>query len=127
MINTITTQSDKLLATTTELVDPAKIRQIEYIINPNGQIQRINGKASTLTIDNKEFIIQMPDIATIHLGATNNFNITKLADSGAASNFAKDANTLLYIPESTDSIVTSNEATKSDITINGTDILDLDK
>lgn len=40
----MTTKSNKLLATTTELVDPNKIKQIEYIISPSGQIQSISNK-----------------------------------------------------------------------------------
>lgn len=41
--------------------------------------------------------------------------------------FKKNSNTLLYIPEPTDSIITGNEATKTKITINGNDIIDLSK
>ena len=77
----MTSLSSKLLATTTELIDPSKIKQIEYIIDPNGQIQSINGKKSTLTIDTKEFVVTMPDIENIHLGATDDFKILELADS----------------------------------------------
>ena len=125
VVNTITDQSNKLLATTTELVDPAKIKQIEYIISPNGQIQSINGKTSALTIDNKEFVVKMPEIANVSLGTTSDFDIQKLTDSGIANTFKKDANTLLYIPEPTDSVITGNEATKSKININGIDVFDL--
>lgn len=127
VINTITNQSNKLLATTTQLVDPSKIKQIEYIIDPHGQIQSINTKGSTLIIENKELIVLMPEIANIHLGTTDKFKIQKLADSGAINEFWKDGNTFLYIPEPTDSVVTGNEATKSKITINGIDVIDLDK
>jgi len=81
VINTITSQSNKLLATTTEIVDPNKIKQIEYIINPHGQIQSINTKISTLESENKEFIVQMPEIAKIHLGLTSKYKILTLADS----------------------------------------------
>lgn len=87
MINTITNQSNKLLATTTQLVDPSKIKQIEYIIDPHGQIQSINTKESTLIIENKELIVLMPEIAKIHLGTTDKFKIQKLADSGAINEF----------------------------------------
>lgn len=77
----MTSQSNKLLATTTELVDPSKIKQIEYIISPHGQIQSINTKVSKLTIENKAFIVLMPEIAKIHLGASSNFEIKTYADS----------------------------------------------
>ncbi|MEI7918874.1 MAG: hypothetical protein WCH65_01305 [bacterium] len=39
--------------------------------------------------------------------------------------FSKNANTIIYIPEPTDSIVTSNEASSSKITINGKDVFDI--
>lgn len=127
IINDITTKSNKLLATTTEIVDPNKIKQIEYIINANGQIQSITNKQSTLTIENKEIIVLMPSIAKIHFGATNNFQIQKLADAGALSSFKKNTNTILYIPEPTDSIISGNQATKTRITINWVDVIDLSK
>lgn len=124
MINTVTAQSYKLLATTTELVDPSKIKQIEYIVNPNGQIQSISNKESTLTIDNKNFIVQLPEIGEINLGATESFKIDTLADTGAVSGFGKNTNTLLYIPEPTDSIITANDTTKSKIIINQETVID---
>lgn len=127
VVNTMTQQSNKLLSTTTQLIDPNKIKQIEYIIDPHGQIQNIGTKESTVTIENKEFIVLMPEIAKIHLGATNDFTIQKIANTGAIAEFKKNSTTLIYIPEPTDSIVTGNETTKSTININGTDVLDLSK
>ncbi|MEI8009087.1 MAG: hypothetical protein WCI00_07055 [bacterium] len=62
-------------------MDPSKIKQIEYIIDPHGQIQSINTKESTLTIENKGFIVLMPEIAKIHLGNTSDFKIQKIANT----------------------------------------------
>lgn len=126
-INTITNQSNKLLATTTQLIDPNKIKQIEYIISPQGQIQSISNKEATLTIENNEFLVMMPEIAKIHLGKTDTFTIQQITDTWAASEFKKDKNTVLYIPEPTDSVITGNETTKSKIIINGIDAIDLVK
>jgi hypothetical protein len=75
------TQSNKLLVTTTQLVDPTKIKQIEYIINPNGQIQNINNKEYSLIIDSGAIIAQMPEIVEVSMGASENFTIQKLVDS----------------------------------------------
>jgi predicted RNA-binding protein with RPS1 domain len=69
----------------------------------------------------------MLDIANIHLGKIADFKIQKIENTGAVVEFAKNSNTLLYIPEPTDSVVTGNEATKSQITINGMTIIDLDQ
>lgn len=73
--------SNKVLASTTELIDPSKIKQIEDIVTPQGQIQSISNKGYSLIIENKEFIAVLPEIAKIHLGATQNFKIQTLADS----------------------------------------------
>ena len=127
VINTITDQSNKLLATTTQLVDPSKIKQIEYIINPHGQIQSIGNKEAILRIEKEEFIVFMPEIAKIHLGETSDFKIQTIENSWAVNEFKKDSNTIVYIPEPTDSIITGNEASKSKITINGIDVIDLNK
>ena len=62
-------------------MDPSKIKQIEYIIDPNGQIQSITNKVATLAVEDKKFVIEMPEIAKIGLGATNTFSIQKLTDS----------------------------------------------
>ncbi|MEI6118601.1 MAG: hypothetical protein WCP92_05245 [bacterium] len=62
-------------------MDPNKIKQIEYIINPNAQIQSITTKVSTMIIENKEFVVLMPEIAKIHLGLTSNYTIKTLANS----------------------------------------------
>jgi hypothetical protein len=78
-----------------------------------------------MIIENKEFVVLMPEIAKIHLGLTNTYKIKTLANSGAIGEFTKDSNTLIYIPEPTDSVITGNEATEKKITINGKDVLDL--
>ncbi|MCX6825442.1 MAG: VCBS repeat-containing protein [candidate division SR1 bacterium] len=127
IINTITNQSNKLLATTTELVDPSKIKQIEFILNPHGQIQSINNKTATLTIENKKIIGTLPNIAKIDLGLSNQYKIQTLIDSGAISEFKKDSNTLIYIAEPTDSIISGNQATTTKVTINGIDVIDINK
>jgi hypothetical protein len=123
----MTDKSDKLITTTTQIVDPNKIKQIEYIIAPYGQIQSINGKQSSLLIEDKEFIVFMPEIARIHLGNTLDFKIKKIEDKEAILQFTKDSNTVLYIPEPTDSIITGNEANKSQIIINGMVIMDMNQ
>lgn len=77
----MTDKSKKLLATTTELVDPSKIKQIAFIIDPHAQIQNLTDNISSLTIENKELIAIMPETAKIHLGNAANYQIQKLADT----------------------------------------------
>jgi len=126
-VNKITEQSNKLLATTTQLVDPNKIKQIEYIISQNGQIRSINETPVPLTIENKQLMIRIPNVSDINLGASDTFTIQSIEDTWSISESEKDENTIIYIPEETDSIITSNEATRTKIRINDVDIIDIDK
>ncbi len=126
-INTMTDKSKKLLATTTELVDPSKIKQIEFIIDPHAQIQTIMDKTSSIIIENKELIVLMPEVAKIHVGNASSYQIQKIADTWSLKGFGKNANRILYIPEPTDSIITGNIATNQKITINWSDVIDLSK
>lgn len=63
----MTSKSNKLIATTTELVDPNKIKQVDFVLNPNGQVQSINQGEFALTIQDKKLVVNMPDIAKIYL------------------------------------------------------------
>jgi hypothetical protein len=57
------------------------------------------------------------------MGKTQDFIIQQLSSTGDINNFSKDTNTLLYIPEPTDSIITGNQSTKTSIRINGKEII----
>jgi len=70
-----------LLATTTQLVDPNKIKQIEYIISQNGQIRSINETPVPLTIENKQLMIRIPNVSDINLGASDTFTIQSIEDT----------------------------------------------
>jgi hypothetical protein len=85
----LTQKSEKLLATTTQIVDPSKIKQIAYIIDQHGEIQSIDNKASTLIIENKEFVVLMPEIAKIRLGAISDFKIQTIKNTGDIATFKK--------------------------------------
>lgn len=80
-MNQITSKSNKLLATTTELVDPAKIKQISYIVSPNGQIKSISDGPSSLSIQDGMLMANLPGIADITLGHAEDFTIQKAVDS----------------------------------------------
>lgn len=69
----------------------------------------------------------IPDVAKVHLGKMTDYEIKTLKDTGAIDTFKKQRTTLLYVPEPLDSVITGNEATTSKITINGIDILDIDR
>lgn len=124
-INTITSKSDKLLATTTQLVDPNKIKQIAYIIDEQGQVQSIDNTPYELDIQNGKIVIRMPETANIYLGKSNTFSIVSTQHTGDIATIEKNKNLLIYIPEPLDSIITGNEANKTRITVNNKAIIDL--
>jgi len=68
----------------------------------------------------------MPEIAKIRLGAISDFKIQTIKNTGDIATFKKNTNTVIYIPEPTDSVVTGNESTKTKITINGIDVFNID-
>lgn len=76
----MTAKSNKLLATTTELVDPSKIKQIAYIVSEKGQITSINDEIVPLSIENGNIVATIPDIANITLGQSDTFRIESVED-----------------------------------------------
>jgi hypothetical protein len=52
-------KSDKIIATTTSLIDPNNIKQIEYIIDTYGQIQNIKNIKTKLNSNKTNRQIQI--------------------------------------------------------------------
>ena len=125
LVNTMTKKSEKLLATTTQLIDPTKIKQIPYITHPHGQIQSLHDDDFYLTIQDKNIIAQLPEIAEIHLWESKNFTIKTIENREELSNRDKTKNTFFYLPEPIDSIITENTSDKNKITVNKQTALDL--
>jgi len=123
-INELTEASNKLLTTTTELTDPTKLKQIQFTIDPNGEINNLTQKINTLRIESGEVISNIQDIGNIFIGTASEFSVQTVADTGGIANWAKDATALLYSPEATDSIVTGNSIVNKKLLVNGHEIID---
>lgn len=61
-MNALTQESDTLLATTTELIDPTKIKQIQVIIAPDGQIQNLTENIGSLKIESGQVGYEIENI-----------------------------------------------------------------
>jgi len=118
-------QSDKLLAVTTQLMDPSKLRSTDVIITENGQEKNLAGKDISLQIDNQDFLINIATIGSMNIGATNNFDLQKIAATGDMQGAVNNKNIVLYIPEATDSVIETNTVENKKILINGQVMLDL--
>jgi len=122
VINDITSNSDKLLATTTQIIDPSKIKQIQVIVDENWQVQNMLGKDINLDI-NSDIHVNVQDLWKIYLWKSNSFSLQKIESWSDIQDIKK--NTIFYIPEQTDSTIKSNIVKLNQIIINGNKILDL--
>ncbi len=126
-INDITAQSNKLLATTTQLVDQTKIKKITYLINEHGQIQDFDNGETNITFKENKIIAHIPEKAEITLGTTTSYTIETRENRTDIKDIEQEENIIIYIPEATDSIVTNNKSTKKTISINNKEILNLNE
>jgi len=55
-------QSDKLLAVTTQLMDPNKLRSTDVIITENAQVKNLAGKEISLQIINQNMIVKIAEL-----------------------------------------------------------------
>jgi len=72
-VNKLVNQSDKLLAVTTQLMDPSKLRSTDVIITQNGQVKNLAGKDITLQLVNKDLVVKIAEIGSINIGKMSDF------------------------------------------------------
>jgi hypothetical protein len=75
LVNQLTEKSEKLLATTTQLIDPTKIKQIQVTIDPNGEVNNLSDNASELKIENGQIRNDIINIGSVALGNSSEFAI----------------------------------------------------
>lgn len=98
-------QSNKIIATTTQLVDPSKIKELLRAIAPNFKIKNYGRLTTNLTIHNGQTEIQIGDLSTYQ---TNLGQITWLQTSleenieRVLSARDMSINVAFFIPTSTD-------------------------
>ena len=120
----MTQGSEKLLTTTTSLIDPNKIKQIQITVSPDGQLQNLTDKASTLMFISGQVIHEIDQIGTINIGRANEFIVQQMKDIETLQTRGKDRNAFLYIPEPTDSVISGNTIKGNKLLINQQSVID---
>lgn len=120
----MTKSSDKLLATTTQLIDPSKMKQMILSIDTHGQLNAFGDQTTLLQTQDANLHIKVGTIADISLGASQHFAL-KAITSQDLTNLSTSQKTLRYLPAATDSIISGNEIQDNALIINGQKIRDL--
>jgi hypothetical protein len=102
-INQITKDSEKVLISTTQLIDPGKLRQIQVIITPDGQVQNNTSQKQSLTINKDNIQVNVEDLVQYSVGKTSNYKWAQVKDLNQIQTGRKS--TLRYLPEQIDSII----------------------
>ncbi len=130
-VQQLMTGSDKLIATTTSLIDPYKLKKIEYIADSNWQIQNTDNIQTHLTSNKVKWQIMMDWIWEVSFD-NKNFNIIQIAQDEAWSyddlgNLLKEnlnKNTFYYIPETLDDTIKENTVIQNNIIVNSKSVFD---
>ncbi len=130
-IQQLMTWSDKLIATTTSLIDPLKIKKIEYLIDSEWQIQNTENIQTSLASTKLKRQIKVDWIWEI-LFNNNNFNIIQVTqdDTWIYDNIQSllldniNKNTFYYIPETWDTTIIENTVNQNNIIINSKSVFD---
>jgi hypothetical protein len=64
-IESIMKTSNKLLATTTQLIDTSKVKELLRAVDPNFQIKNYGGAATTLNLSGRQIAMQIRNIGTL--------------------------------------------------------------
>lgn len=117
MINT----SEKLLAVTTQLIDPSKIKKALVIISDTLQITNPENKKIQLWVSAWWVKVLIDKIATIPLWWLNTFSLQELTNLTSIDAFLfQDKPQIFYIKEWLDSVVTSHVVQNWKVIINNT-------
>jgi len=124
-VNRLMNQSDKLLAITTQLMDPIKLRSTDVIVTQDGQIKNLAGQDISMQVYDEKFVVNIATIGSIDIGLTDSFELEQIEATGNMQAAINNKNIVLYIPEPTDSIIETNTVENKKILINGDKILNL--
>lgn len=91
--------SPKLLAMTTQTVNPEKVNQISLMVNQYGQVLHDQSEETIfLQPDNGKFTIHISDQATIPLANTNTYTLQLLNNPDNISFTNTQANHIIFVP-----------------------------
>jgi len=125
-INDRIQNSDKLLTTTTQLINPDKIKEVAFIVTPSLKIKNLDSNTVSLLSDTANGLsLVVNDLADIRIGDVGDFSLQQINTINNFSPSTTQGNTISYIPESTDSFIMSNSVQWSTIQINNNTVFDL--
>lgn len=131
-VQKLISNSDKLLTTTTQLIDPDNIKNFPIIIGKKLKISNLDDNEIDLTFDEK-MVLEVKDIWNIKI-KINDFkiqavniseeNVDKVITTLIANKY-QNKNVLIYLPEDVDSLIESNEVKNNAIFINNKKVFDV--
>jgi hypothetical protein len=125
-INDRIQNSPKLLTTTTQLVNPDKIKEVALIVTSSLKVKNLDGQpVSLLSEPWQGLFIDMDGRANIRIGEANTFGLQQVNTLDNVQLNTINQNRIIYIPDTTDSIITSNSVQWNSIQVNGQNIFDL--
>jgi|GEM_PF-753707 hypothetical protein len=132
-VQKLISNSDKLLTTTTQLVDPSNIKKFPIIIGNNLEISNIENNEINLVLDEKiTFEIKnignikiSPDSFKIQAVDVSEENLQQVVEALIDSKY-ENKNVLIYLPEVIDSLIEKNEVDNDAIIINNVKVFDLE-
>ncbi len=108
-INDRMQNSPKLLTTTTQLVNPDKIKEVALIVTSSLKVKNLDGQqVSLLSEPGQGLFIDMDGKARIRIGEANTFGLQQINSLDNVQISTINQNRIIYIPDTTDSVITSN-------------------
>ncbi len=131
-IQKLINNSDKLITSTTQLISPENVRKFPTILSKNLKFINIENNEIEFLLDD-ELKFDIKEIGEIGVNINSlNFQWVGVSEENLENVIEKlienkysNKNVLIYIPESTDSIIESNETKNSSIFINNEKVFDL--
>jgi len=124
-VNKLVSTSEKMLAVTTQLVNPSTIKQMLIWINENWQIQNLKNQEIFIKFDSGNVIYDLGEVWSISF--KQEFNLFSGQNFDSLWNLSlwwKNSSSVYYVPEVLDSVVYENYKDWKSIFINWEEILD---
>lgn len=108
-INDRMKNSPKLLTTTTQLVNPDKIKEVALIVTASLKVKNLDGQHISLVSEPAQgLFIDMDGKVRIRIGESNTFSLQQINSLDNVQLSTLNQNHIIYIPDTTDSFITSN-------------------
>jgi hypothetical protein len=72
------TNSAKLLAVTTQLIDPSALKKFAFVVAQNGQIHPLIDMSPSLIVSGSDLIATIPDLAKVRLSSISDIRFDSI-------------------------------------------------